>query len=104
MVRIENWAVVKTTTPDDLYTPPEKKPMQLSGIVYGHCDLPDGEDIVTSVICKTRGRVVQTRNTSYVLGEPHADYLAWLKEHDMTYNPDEPVRLIEAPAEASPSD
>lgn len=73
-IRIENWGVVSSpeVTP---YTPPECITTSLSGEVYGHLRIPDGEFVVTSNIVKAEGRLVYTRSGSvYELGKVAARY------------------------------
>lgn len=73
-VRIENWAVVEV---GDMYTPPELLKRRLVGTVYGHPRLEDGSEITTSSLREFDliTRLGVTRNTTYSLGKPKADYL-----------------------------
>lgn len=92
IVRIENWAVVNRE--DSPYIAPERRPIYLAGEVYGHPDFEDGESVTTSMVLSSEGRVVQCESRQYTLGEPSADYLAWLQENGKTYDPVQPVKII----------
>jgi len=73
MPRLENWFVIGT---GDAYTAPEAQGRVLVGIVYGHPKHDDGKQIRTSRLqtLDLKTRVAVTRNTTYTLGMPDADY------------------------------
>ncbi len=90
---IDNWSIVYT--PIDEYKPREMYPIQLHGTVSGHPNFPDGEEITTSGVESSAGRVVRTKNTEYALGDVDPKYLEWyLSEHpDRTFDPDNPLQI-----------
>ena len=71
---IENWSVV--TRFADPYTAPESRTTVLQGVVFGHPLLPDGKGVTTSLVLSFDlvGRIAQTKNTTYHLGEPEPQY------------------------------
>ena len=71
MARLENWSVGTK----DPYTPPEYA--RVSGTVYGHPRFQDGEFITLSTVIEVNGIVIRTKNTTYLLGEPDAEYVRW---------------------------
>ncbi len=90
-IRIEGWALVYGN--DDPYMPPEYRGRCLKGEVYGHPRRDDGETIRTSRIVSVDGlRVMTSSGSLYVLGEPRQDYLDWLREHNLPYDPADPIR------------
>lgn len=97
MVKLKNWSVCHH--PADVYTPPEQRSAHLQGEVYGHPGFPDGEQIVTSRILDTNGRVVTTRSREYLLdGPPAPGYIEYLKSIGHTLNEEHPVRIYSAPS------
>jgi len=93
MVRIENWAV-SYDDPADIYTAPELKSRHLIGKVYGHPGFPDGEEISTGTLLSCSGRTASTRKTTYVLGNPNPDYIAFLAEQGLPeIDPEQPLRI-----------
>lgn len=90
-VRLTSWCVItKTTMPD-----PE---MHLAGVVHGHHSIPDGKEVITSKVLATQGRWVTTEHTVYELGEPNPEYAAYLKSIKFTYDPLNPIRIIDRPS------
>lgn len=77
MIKLENWSVGDQTA--TRYTAPEAMRPSLEGNVYGHPKFTDGERIHTSPITSVDGSVVQTEQNSYVLGEPHEEYVKWCR-------------------------
>lgn len=56
--------------------------------------IESGKKILTSRLRRTEGRIVTTAGGStYALGEPSAEYLAWLAEHGMTLDEAQPVKV-----------
>jgi hypothetical protein len=92
-IRLSNWACEFPDGGSD-YTAPELRGLCLVGDVTGHPRRPDGTRVKTSVIRKVSGRVIETRNSVYILeGDPHPAYLAWLVEHGREYDADEPIKV-----------
>lgn len=92
MVRIENWNL--KIKPSDCLLGNIYNYFKLEGIVYGHPKIPDGADITTSKIIEIAGLYVQTKNTRYLLGHPSLNYLQWLVENDIEFNPNNPINLF----------
>lgn len=57
--RIENWSIRRLG-----------RSTRMSGVVYGHPQIPDGTEIVTSAVLLLGGERAETRNTVYRLGTP----------------------------------
>lgn len=87
--QLEDWAVVDGGDP---FTAPELRSRHLSGMVR---ERP--VRILTSPIATVAGRHVTTRSGSvYVLGQPAPGYLAFLSEHGIALDPEEPIRQATA--------
>jgi hypothetical protein len=80
LVILENWAVVDRVISHSYQ---ELQPgKHLTGSVFGHANLPDRNFIFTSPIVSVdcdKG-LVQTRNTTYLLGEASDEYKTWNRE------------------------
>lgn len=87
---IENWFVSDVSGP---HTPPEHRSIVVCGEVHGHKSRPDGDKIQTSRIQSIRGKVIATLNSKYRLGTVKKDYLDWMKEKGIEFNPDKPIRV-----------
>ena len=60
----------------------------------------DNQPIQTSSICKIDGKLVHTSNGSiYELGEPAAEYLVWMKEQGIQYDPEQPIKTRQSAEE-----
>lgn len=83
MIRLENWAMVG----DDPFVPPELQIKRLHGFVYGHPNHEDGSEITTTRIISLEldSKLVNTRNTTYMLGKPEPEYLKFLKEYNSAW-------------------
>ena len=77
-VKLDQWAIVKD--PTNPYLPPELSSMHLHGKCYGHSRHKDGESVITSYVMHADGKIVYTKNTKYVLGDAHPDYIKWYEE------------------------
>lgn len=95
---LKNWAVVYSGNP---YHAPEQLKAKLSGQVYNHPHFPDGTEIVTSSIKKADKREITTSsgNLYYIFESPSDDYLAFLRDNNLDYNPIEPIKLKQKPVE-----
>ena len=80
--KLENWYL---TVNSDPYTPPEAASISLVGEVYDHPDERhyDGKPVRTSRVTELdlKNGVAKTMNTTYELGEPDKEWLAWLQEN-----------------------
>jgi hypothetical protein len=94
LVFLDEWSITSTADP---YTPPEHQKLKLHGFCFDHPRHKDCTEITTSSIVNVKGRIVKTRSGSiYVLGEPTADYIKWLKENNFRVPTDkEPIRQID---------
>ena len=77
VVKIEDWLVV-----DDLISESyrELRPgCHLMGYAFGHANHPNAKFIYTSSIVNVdaSGRLVETLNTTYQLGEVNPEYKSW---------------------------
>jgi hypothetical protein len=82
-VRIEDWVVVpgpntgsfRALSPGTL----------LAGRVSGHPRIEEGSFIFTSPVVHVdvEHRVVETKNTAYMLGEMNPEYKTWSREHGL---------------------
>lgn len=89
--RLENWSVQ-----GDRYQAPECAQPCLVGKVYNHPKSdrhPDGKKIRTSFIKKIEGKVITTYSgTVYCLGKPDSKYLQWIKNNNIKFDPENPIR------------
>ena len=72
---------------DDGFTAPEAQCRYLVGE-------RDGKTIQTSAIVDVDGKTVYTRNSVYILMDPHPEYVAWMKEKKFAYDPEQPIRIV----------
>ena len=92
MPRLENWSVVSTQT-NESYIAPEHRNRHLVGEVFDHPTFWNGKEIETSSIQLAEGKVVVTRSgTRYELGSPSPDYLRWLQEKGLSFDPENPIK------------
>lgn len=91
-IRLDNWHARRVMA--DPYTPPELHLIELVGNVSGHPRFDDGAQIATGPIREVEGRQIVTARRTYTLGEPKADYVAWLAEIGKPYDPERPVRMV----------
>ena len=90
VINLDNWTCRFTS--DNCYLAPEANPVCLGGIVTNHPAIEDGKIVRTSPIKDSEGRFVLTRNNLYFLGEPHEEFLTWIKEKDIDFDPENPIR------------
>ncbi len=89
-VLLENWSVGVFS---NVYQAPEMRSSYLTGTVYGHPRKKDGTEIDTTPIAAVNGLLVTTRTgTVYQLGAPNPEYLSWLKENNIPFDPAEPIK------------
>jgi hypothetical protein len=82
--RLENWAVVESVNVAGYQA--LRAGNLLVGKVYNHPRIGEGTFIFTSPIVRldTKSKVVETKNTSYCLGQASSDYKTWAEEHKQT--------------------
>lgn len=90
MYQIDNYSV---TSKSDPYLPPELAHKQIQGQVKNHPAYKDGTKIITSDIIAVNGRVVKTANSEYELLTPDPKWLDWMKERDIKFDPERPIRV-----------
>lgn len=84
---LTNWSIEFSA--DSAFQAPEARSQHLVGHTPDRTGL-----IITSRIVRAEGRLVTTRSGSvYELGEPSTEYLAWLTEHGLAYDPEQPVKV-----------
>lgn len=88
--RLENWKCLGAN-----YAAPEVNALALIGTVYDHPTARhfDGKEIQTSRVMSADGRTVQTRNTTYELGEADPDFVQWMEDNDIKFDPENPITL-----------
>ena len=86
MKTITNWSVGIW---GQEFTPPEYQQPRIQGT------LENGTNIMTSAAVKAEGRIITTTSGSmYVLvGEPHFEYLTWLRVNGYDYNENDPIGM-----------
>ena len=79
-VKLEDWAVVPS--PNTAAYQELRPGNLLVGRAFGHRKIETGSFVFTSAIVRidVESRVVETRNTSYRLGEPSLGYKAWCQK------------------------
>ncbi len=90
-VRLECWCVRA-----DPYRAPELGGAWLRGRVYGHPKFTDGDRIDTGSLVSAEGRTVRTAKTVYQLGEPDPEWLTWMAEKGIAFDPENPVKIKES--------
>ncbi len=89
--RIERWSTVPAGS--DPWMAPELAGIAIRGTI-ANCETSK-RYIRTSRVVSVTGRRVTTRSGSvYELGEPHPDFVAWLKESGKEFDPEVPIKVI----------
>jgi hypothetical protein len=87
--RLLNWAVVVLNP----FAPPEV-PKQVRGTVYDHPKHKDGSEICTSYVVACDKRIIETSSgTKYLLEQPHPDYVRFMKENKIAFDPENPIKM-----------
>lgn len=61
-------------------------------VICGECE---GRIIRTSRVKKATGQVVQTENSTYVIGTIKPEFLAHLKECGYKFDPENPIKVVD---------
>jgi hypothetical protein len=79
--RLENWAVVESANSASYQV--LRAGSLLAGKVFSHPRIGEGTFIFTSPIVglDENSNVVETKNTSYCLGQASREYTIWTEEH-----------------------
>lgn len=98
---LKNWSVIQTSS---FYTAPEYVKNKLCGEVYGNPDFEDGQVIITSAIDSVDKLEIATKTGNvYILdGPPFKDYINWLRENDLDYDPVNPIKFKTDPIQKVP--
>lgn len=93
-IELRSWSI--GDHPRNPYLAPELRGRRLSGRVTGHPRKPDGKLVVTSAIRKVNGRMVETASGSVyeLVGEPEQSYLDWLASRGLSYDPEQPIKVV----------
>ena len=92
--RLEDWDVVSNGDP---YMAPEQSRIQLRGIVFDRNDeyFKDGDNLLTSVVELVDGKKVITVSGSvYILGKVSEKYEQWMKDNNIPFDPENPIKNI----------
>lgn len=90
---LKNWKVIYKYSErfvDPYYPDNTKKPL-LAGDIYNDSRFPDGTFVITSRVTSSKGRIVETKNTKYKLGNIDKHYRKWLKDNKYNYNGKNPI-------------
>lgn len=90
LVQLEDWSVVTFLGE---YDAPELRVICLHGIAYGHPGFPDGTEVTTSCLVGSQGRLAETHQTRYCLGEISPAYQAYLDRKGLVYDKDNPITV-----------
>jgi len=83
---LNNWSVISTADP---YDAPEAVKTYLHGTRS-----EDNKTVKTSRIVKVNGKEITTKSGSiYVLGTISPEYLQWMKENNIQYNENQPIKI-----------
>jgi hypothetical protein len=98
-IKIDNWEVVVSLS-ESGYSYPPAGVRKLAGTlvddtVYRHRVRPAGQEIVTSPIQSSNGRIVHTVNSTYELvGAPSASYAKWCSDNGIAIDADQPIKIL----------
>jgi len=91
--RIIDWEVVGQRTP---YMAPEAMTAHLQGNVYNHPNpnISNGDFVTTSRMVDSSGVTVTTSSgTKYILGTINKNYLKYIKDSGLKYDPLNPIKV-----------
>jgi len=84
---LHNWSVGVSS--EDAFSAPEQGAKRLHG-----CRCEDDLEVTTSVIVSVNGREITTSSGSiYILEEIDPEYLNWMKENNISYDEENPVKI-----------
>lgn len=84
---LKNWSVCSDSS---YYTAPELASRYLVGF-----RVEDGKRVSTSHIMKVEGNKVETRSGNiYILEDINSDYKNWMDEQGMSFDPQNPIKII----------
>lgn len=95
MYKMKNWSVVLGSR--NYYLAPELDYLALAGEIFDHPKFDDGSYVTTSPIVSSDGLKISTKSNSVYLldGEPSQEYKEYLKENNISYNPENPITFKE---------
>ena len=83
MPKLENWSIISNNSNE--FISPELRTGRLNGEIKNDESgrFVDGKRVITSPIQKfdLLNKKMQTKSSTYILGEPDVDYIFWLKEY-----------------------
>ncbi len=82
---LHRWSVGELTSP---YAAPEARLICL----YGFRDQEE-KSVRTSAVVEVKGREIHTENSIYILEDPSPEYLSWMQENHIEYDPENPIRV-----------
>jgi hypothetical protein len=86
---IENWHIE-----GDLFTPPELAVLKVVGKPINHPDPKfDGSRNIVATVLNANGRIIKTKNSTYKLGTPNKEYINWMKENSISFDPENPITI-----------
>lgn len=85
---LHKWSVIADSDP---FRAPELQQKRLAGF---RCE--DDREVITSVIKSVDGKRITTQSGSiYVLEDIDPDFLSWMKENDIPFDPEKPITIRE---------
>jgi hypothetical protein len=97
-IKLINWEVVATEK-ENTCLPPEAEDYKLAGTLLEDTQYPTkvrlaGEEIVTSRLLASEGRIVRTLSSLYELvGPPSEKYAKWCEDNGIVIDQEHPVKL-----------
>lgn len=82
---IEEWS---TCTEHNPYLAPEMRGTCVQGIL-------NLTKIVTSRLIDVNGSEIETGYSRYTLGKISDDFVQWMKDHNILFDPENPIRIVD---------